>query len=184
MRRALKSGLELTKTASGRSRAIVANAASIPPLVLAARTRICSPMERAAASASRTVVSVILALFGSTSSAMRAAAGTSSRRSSSRFAVNSPDGCGIDSGRVVILPNTVALNRVPPRPSKLRDRPRRVLAFGKASAVIGSGVHTRLGAALVRYRDNSRGQENVSTNRRCADKHSQYQESLTPDKGL
>jgi hypothetical protein len=43
---------------------------------------------------------------------------------------------GIDSGQVVVLPNAVDLNRVPPRPHQLPDRPRRVLAFGKASAVM------------------------------------------------
>src|SRR5262249_22760889 len=51
--------------------------------------RICSPMARAAACTSLTVVSVIAASAGLTSTATRAAAGTSSRKSSSRFAANS-----------------------------------------------------------------------------------------------
>ena len=50
----------------------------------------CSPMMRAAASTSLTVVSVFPALVGLTSTATRAAPGTSSRKSSSRFATNSP----------------------------------------------------------------------------------------------
>ena len=79
-----------TKRASGRSRTKVAKAASISRLVLALRTWICSPMARAAASTSLNVVSAFAALAGLTSTATRVAAGTSSRRSSSRFAVNSP----------------------------------------------------------------------------------------------
>ena len=47
-------------------------------------------MARAAASTSLNVVSVFAALAGLTSTATRAAPGTSSRRSSSRFAANSP----------------------------------------------------------------------------------------------
>ena len=47
-------------------------------------------MARAAGSTSLNVVSVFAALAGLTSTATRAAPGTSSRRSSSRFAVNSP----------------------------------------------------------------------------------------------
>ena len=47
-------------------------------------------MARAAASTSLNVVSVFVASAGLTSTATRAAAGTSSRRSSSRFAANSP----------------------------------------------------------------------------------------------
>lgn len=42
---------------------------------------------------------------------------------------------GVDPRRVVILPNAVDLSRVPPRKNPLPDRPRRALAFGKASAV-------------------------------------------------
>ena len=67
----------------------VAKAASISRLVLALRTWICSPMARAAGSTSLNVDSVLPALAGLTSTATRAAAGTSSRRSSSRFAANS-----------------------------------------------------------------------------------------------
>src|SRR5262249_9881630 len=89
-RRALKNASLPTKRASGRSRAIVAKAASISRLVLALRTWICSPMVRAAGSTSLNVVSVFVALAGLTSPATRVAAGTSARRSSSRFAVNSP----------------------------------------------------------------------------------------------
>src|SRR5262249_47049773 len=48
-----------------------------------------SPIARAAGSTSRNVDSVPAALFGSTSTATRLVAGTSSRRSSSRFAANS-----------------------------------------------------------------------------------------------
>jgi glycosyltransferase involved in cell wall biosynthesis len=41
----------------------------------------------------------------------------------------------VDPARVVVLPNAVDLERVPPRPQPLPDRPRRALAFGKTSAV-------------------------------------------------
>src|SRR6516162_6495154 len=79
-----------TKTASGRSFAKVAKAASISRLVLALRTWICNPMARAADCTSLNVVSVVGAKVGLTSTAIRAAWGTISRKSSSRFAVNSP----------------------------------------------------------------------------------------------
>src|SRR5262249_19194177 len=59
-------------------------------LVLALSTWICIPMARAGAATSLNVVSVVAALAGLTSTATRVAAGTRSRRSSSRFAVNSP----------------------------------------------------------------------------------------------
>jgi hypothetical protein len=52
----------------------------------AEKTWICSPRARLAASTSLTVVSALAAV---TSTAIRAAPGTSSRRSSSRFAANS-----------------------------------------------------------------------------------------------
>src|SRR5262245_28013893 len=67
----------------------VANAASISRVVLALRTWICSPMAGAAAATSLNIDSVYVALVGLTSTAMRTAAGTTSRRSSSRFAANS-----------------------------------------------------------------------------------------------
>ena len=58
-------------------------------LVPALRTWICSPMARAAGSMSLNVVSANAGSAGLTSTATRVAAGTSSRRSSSRFATNS-----------------------------------------------------------------------------------------------
>jgi hypothetical protein len=42
---------------------------------------------------------------------------------------------GIEPARVVVLPNAVDLSRVPSRPRPLPERPRRALAFGKASVV-------------------------------------------------
>jgi hypothetical protein len=42
---------------------------------------------------------------------------------------------GIDPERVVILHNAVDLNRIPPRPAPLSERPQRAVAFGKAAAV-------------------------------------------------
>src|SRR5262245_51493786 len=86
-RRALKKASTPTNRASGRSRTIVAKAASISRLVLALRTWICSPMARAAASTSLNVDSVFVAWAGLTSTTTRVAAGTSARRSSSRFAL-------------------------------------------------------------------------------------------------
>src|SRR5262249_5359116 len=58
-------------------------------LVLALSTWSCNPMARAADCTSLNVASVLVALAGLTSTAIRATAGTSSRRSFSRFAVNS-----------------------------------------------------------------------------------------------
>ena len=58
-RRSLKKGSAPTKTASGRSCAKVAKAALISRPVLALRTWICSPMARAAASTSLTVISAV-----------------------------------------------------------------------------------------------------------------------------
>ena len=87
-RRLFKKGSRLTMRASGRSRTKVAKAASISRLVLALRTWICSPMARPAGSASLNVISAV-GLIGLTIKATRAAPGTSSRSSSSRFAVNS-----------------------------------------------------------------------------------------------
>ena len=87
-----------------------ANAASISRLVLALRTWICSPMARAATSTSLTVVSAFLGLAGLTSTATRAALGTSSRRSSSRFACNSP-------------PRKLIPVRLPPGWARLVTRP-------------------------------------------------------------
>ena len=88
--RLTKKGSGLTKSASGRSRTKESNPASISRLVLALRTRICSPMARAAGVTSLKVDSAVVALAGLTSTATRVAVGTSSRKSSSRFAVNSP----------------------------------------------------------------------------------------------
>src|SRR5262245_19466092 len=58
---------------------MVSKAESISRPVLALTTWICSPMARAAAVASLTVVSVLAPSAGLTSTAMRAARGTSSR---------------------------------------------------------------------------------------------------------
>ncbi len=71
---------------------------------------ICSPRARAAGSTSLNVVSVIVGLAGLTSTATRVAAGTSSRRSSSRFAANSP------SKKLIPV-------RLPPGRARLATRP-------------------------------------------------------------
>ncbi len=42
---------------------------------------------------------------------------------------------GIASERVIVLPNAVDLRRVPARPQRLRERPQRALAFGKAASM-------------------------------------------------
>ena len=86
---AVEEGVVADKRASGRSGTKVAKAASISRLVLPLRTWICNPMVRAAGSTSRNVVSVFVVLAGLTSTPTRVAVGTSSRSSSSRFAVNS-----------------------------------------------------------------------------------------------
>jgi glycosyltransferase involved in cell wall biosynthesis len=41
---------------------------------------------------------------------------------------------GIDPARVLVIPNAVDLERVPPRPAPLAERPRRAAAFYKAAA--------------------------------------------------
>ena len=86
-------------------------------LVLALRTLICSPMPRAAASTSFNVVSVVPTFDGLTSTAIRAAAGTISRRSSSRFAANSAVN-KIDPGQVAA------------RPGEAGDKPELYRVFG------------------------------------------------------
>ena len=88
MRRVVKKGSMSPKRASGRSPTKVAKAAVISRLVLALRTLISNPMVRAADSASLDVVSEV-GPAGLTSTQTRVAAGTSSRKSSSRFATNS-----------------------------------------------------------------------------------------------
>src|SRR5262245_12799832 len=88
-RRTLKKGAFATKRASGRSRAIEANASSISRTVLALKIWICSPMTRAAASVSRNVGSVFAASAGLTRTARRAALGTISSSSSIRLVTSS-----------------------------------------------------------------------------------------------
>src|SRR5262245_13968305 len=69
---------------SGRSRARVAKAASISPIVAALNIWICSPIVIAASCTSRIVGSAVAVLVGLTSTARRAALGTNSFRSRSR----------------------------------------------------------------------------------------------------
>src|SRR5262245_40507034 len=88
-RRLVKRGSLATKSASGRRPTKLAKAASISRRVLALTTSVCSLIARAAGSTSRSVVSETR-LTELTITATRATDGTSSRRSSSRFAVNSP----------------------------------------------------------------------------------------------
>ena len=76
-------------------------------------------MARAAARTSLSVVSVIVGLAGLTSTARRAAPGTSSRRSSSRFAANSP------TKKLIPV-------RLPPGRARLATRPSRDRVFGDA----------------------------------------------------
>src|SRR6266478_3918410 len=89
---------------------MVAKAASISWLVSALSTWICNPTARAAGSTSLNVVSVFVAMAGLTSTATRAAPGTSSRRSSSRFATNSVE--------TKLIPV-----RLPPGRARLATRP-------------------------------------------------------------
>ena len=100
----------LTKSASGRSLKNVAKAALISCLLLAWRTWICIPMARAAGSTSRSVASVMVVLAGSTRTATRAAAGTISRKSCSRFATS--------SAAKILIPV-----RLPPGRARLATRP-------------------------------------------------------------
>jgi hypothetical protein len=78
-----------TKRASERSRAMVVNAASISPIVVALMIWICSPRVGASSCTSRNVASVTEALPGLTSAATRAALGTKSCRSRSRLVTTS-----------------------------------------------------------------------------------------------
>ena len=88
-RRLVKNPSGATNRASARSRTRVMKAISISPLVLAWRIEVCSPMARAASGAARNVVSAVATLAGLTSTAIRAAFGTSSCRSPSRLATSS-----------------------------------------------------------------------------------------------
>src|SRR6266545_3938449 len=88
-RRLVKKGSRLTKRASGCWRTKVAKAALISGPVLALKTWTCTPIARAAGSRSLNMVSVKIVFAGLISTARRVTAGTSSRRSSSRFAANS-----------------------------------------------------------------------------------------------
>src|SRR6516162_3508940 len=88
-RRLVKNPSGATNRASGRASTRAANAASISRLVLALKICICSPMPRAAGSTSASVDDVLTVLLGFISIATRTAAGTSSRRSPSRFAFTS-----------------------------------------------------------------------------------------------
>src|SRR5262245_60705726 len=110
MRRLVKKGLLPTNKASGRSRANVAKAASIAPLVSALRIRISHPRARAAGSTSRNIVSVFVVSAGLTITAIRATPGISSRRSSSRLATSSVE--------TKLMPV-----RLPPGRARLATRP-------------------------------------------------------------
>ena len=87
-RRSRNNELALTKSASTRVCSRLANAVSISPLVLAARTSICQPMAKAASRASLVYGSAVGSL-GLTSTANRAARGSKSRTSPSRLAASS-----------------------------------------------------------------------------------------------
>ena len=88
----------------------------ISRLVLALSTWICNPRPRAAASTSLTINSATFGLAGLTSTATRAAAGTSERRSSSRFAPNS------------VVKKLIPV-RLPPGRARLTTRPSRDRIF-------------------------------------------------------
>src|SRR5262249_32543222 len=145
-RRTLKKTSMPMKTASARSCVKVAKAASISRLVLALSTWICNPMARAADCRSLNVVSVSTALTGLTSTAIRAAWGTITRNSSSRFAVNSP------------LKRLTPV-RLPPGRARLETRPsltgscgdendgdRRACSLGRLRAIRRRGDHGDLPA--------------------------------------
>src|SRR5262249_11357123 len=82
-------GSVLTNSESGRSRTKAVKAVSISLLAPTLTILLCRPMAMAAASTSLTMFSVTAALPGLTSTAIRMAAGSSSRSSSNRFADNS-----------------------------------------------------------------------------------------------
>src|SRR5262245_9705361 len=88
-RRSVKNASGATKMASGCSRASVVKTISISGLVLALKKSIFSPRARAAASTSLSVDDAVVALVGLTSTATRAAAGSTSRKSPRRFATTS-----------------------------------------------------------------------------------------------
>ena len=84
---------------------------SISLMVLALNTWTCSPLARATAPTSLNVDSVLAVLVGLTSTAIRLAPGTSSNKSSSRFAANSP------ARKLIPV-------RLPPGRARLATRPR------------------------------------------------------------
>src|SRR5215472_8584751 len=85
-RRALRKAPPATNSASAFSRTRLSKAASISRPVAASNTRICCPIAAALTSRSNDSLTASVALF---SRARRLAAGTSSRNSCMRFAVNS-----------------------------------------------------------------------------------------------
>src|SRR6516162_6869258 len=87
---ARKKGSGVTNSASGRWLASVVNAVLISPTVPVLKTWICRSIVRPADSASLTRNSARAGLAGLTKTATWVNAGTSSRRSSSRFGTNSP----------------------------------------------------------------------------------------------
>ena len=97
-------------------------------------------MARAAASTSLNVVSAFAALAGLTSTATRAAAGTSSRRSSSRFAANSSTE-KIDPGQVAARPGEAGDKTKPDRvfADDEDDRDRRGCRLGRQRRQGASG---------------------------------------------
>src|SRR5262245_8084996 len=86
-----KEGAAADQERVGRSRPSVVKATTIAPLALALKTWTCSAMTPAAVSTSRKLEAAIVASVGLRSKATRVAVGTSSRRTSSRFAANSAE---------------------------------------------------------------------------------------------
>ena len=124
-----------------------AKAASISPIVVALRIWICSPMVGAACCASRNVGSAIEALAGLTSTATRAALGTSSWSSRSRLA-DHLGGEKIDAGCVAARPGEAGDKTEPDRvfADTEDDGDRRRRSFGRecGRADAGRGDHRHL----------------------------------------
>ena len=120
-------------SASGRSVAKIAKAASISSRVLALRIRSSRPMARAAVSTSRELAAAIAVSDGLSSTATRAAAGTSSRRSSSRFAASS-------------AAKKLTPVRLPPGRARLETRPSRT---GSSATIKTIGIEVGAFAAAI-----------------------------------
>ena len=147
-------------SASGRSLASAAKAASISAMVLALKNRICRPMASAAASTSRRLAAAIVGSAGLSSTATRLIAGTTARKELQPFS-RQLGREEIDSGRVATRPREARDKAKPDRifGNQEHDGGRRGrLGRSHRSGRAGGGDHVDLAANEIgRHRRQSIG---------------------------